>query len=420
MRRVLIISYHYPPMNAVASYRTKAYTDHFAKNSIHPTVVTHAWNDPEAKKTSKEEGDGFTIIRVPLTKQWHSKLHRTLSRSPLLSKSTTLIYNAIGLFDLHTLDSYYSIKKFLKSHLRKNHYDLVLSIFSPHYQVRLPYELNKQERIPYVIDFRDLWDNEVVSSGYYPSIEKRVRDTLIKFYWKKWLSKASFFTITSERWKAYINEFVDTPGFVVTNGYEDNLPGRIAGVRSLASCFEILFLGSLYPSQDLSLFFMGVKNFLLSTESAKFRVHFLGLNTSRRPGIIEELKSNIASEYLKISHKVRKEELPNYINRASLLFYPAFKTIPGWISAKVYDYIASRKNILVCPGDAGLVDDLVRVTQTGYTASTSEEVTHYIAEQYNHWLHQRAQWSGNEDEIKKYSRHAMSTKMASLIINYTS
>ena len=416
MIKALIISYHFLPMNAVASYRTKAYADYFIDHGIYPTVLTHFWNAATDDHLEDKQSNRFDIIRIPTTENYVTKLHTFFAKIPILSVLITLLYNALGLFELHTLHSYYAMKKYLLMHLNSHKYDIIVSVFSPSYQVRLPYEIYRKTGIPYVIDFRDLWDNRVVSPSYHPSAKERIRDSLVKFYWRKWLSKASFFTITSSKWREYISSFVTTGGFVLPNGYEKELFGQIPEQSHTSSYFEILFFGSLYPNQDLKPFFEGVRNFVDTVKPIKFCVHFLGLNTLRRPGVIDELKRNIDPGYLKISPKVDKAMLPEYINNASLLFYPAFNSIPGWVSAKVYDYIASRKNILVCPGDNGLVEKLVEETNSGYVAHTAEAVTKYISSQYEHWTkYGYLGWCGKIEEVEKHSREVMAQRMAELI-----
>ena len=70
MKRVLIISYFFPPGNFAGSYRIKAWADQLQKFGYYPIVVTRHWAENETDYTAissesailKEEYSNFTVF----------------------------------------------------------------------------------------------------------------------------------------------------------------------------------------------------------------------------------------------------------------------------------------------------------------------------------------------------------------------
>ena len=152
-------------------------------------------------------------------------------------------------------------------------YDVILGIFSPHHHVRLCYEIYEKFKIPYIIDFRDLWDNRIIHSRYKPNLKERIQDFLVAWYWQKWLSKGLFFTITSEPWKRKLANITEAKGFVITNGFEEK---EFPQLEQNSKVFRIVYIGSLYYQQNLDIFLEGVKNFTETYGPQRFscRVHW--------------------------------------------------------------------------------------------------------------------------------------------------
>jgi hypothetical protein len=47
MKKVLIISYYFPPYNGVPGWRPYSWSKHFHKSNIYPTVITRHWDGNE-------------------------------------------------------------------------------------------------------------------------------------------------------------------------------------------------------------------------------------------------------------------------------------------------------------------------------------------------------------------------------------
>ncbi|NRA10934.1 MAG: hypothetical protein HRT57_03140, partial [Crocinitomicaceae bacterium] len=97
MKKVLIISYFYPPANFVGGERTAAWAKHLADNDIYPIIITRQWNDNQKDLTDHvlendlqiEKFDHCEIIRLPFKKSLRDRLSKYPWLKPL-QKALTL------------------------------------------------------------------------------------------------------------------------------------------------------------------------------------------------------------------------------------------------------------------------------------------------------------------------------------------
>lgn len=420
MKKVLIISYHSLPLDTIASYRANAYLDHFHKYNIFPTLVTHIWERSQrieqewkihrcSDDVVYEKSDNYEVYKVP------KRLYKIYCwKKKLPSKLRTVIKWLQGDLDYNLEDSYFGLKQFLFSHLQIYNYDLVLAIFSPHNHLKLAFEINQKFGIPYVLDFRDLWDNRIMNKAYSPSFSEKVKNLVVHYWWEKWICQSKGIAITSEAWLQKMEVLFKKKGLVIENGFEEEI--LTICEQSIQNHFCIGFAGSLYPAQNIDIFIQGIKRFIQEEAPERFVVHFVGLNERNWPGIHEFIKSVIPDAYLKLTERVSKLKAVEILKSSQILFYPAFDSIEGWCSAKVYDYLAIGKNILVAPGDKGVVDEIIRKTGAGFVATDSFQAKEYIKKKYEEWCSSGfVSYNGNPNEIKKFSRGNQVKRMAEWI-----
>lgn len=425
MKRVLILSYHYPPMNAIASNRTFAYAEHFFKDGVYPTIVTHFWDDQVRDSVQVEEYKTHRVIRLPFMQRPISKLHVFMEGNKYLNKIAILLAWTRGHLDTISKlgDSYYTMKSFLFEHLKSESYDFSLGVFSPHYHLKLCFKINKKFGLPYIIDFRDLWANRVVMKAYNPTAIEKLQDIFTKHFWTRWLSKASFFTITSQPWLKYLNRFTDTQGHVITNGFEEKLYENKAFVNN--EKFTIVHTGSVYSHQKLRMFFDGFRKFRDMTGAKDFKVNFIGserklkrdqsgLNSfSNIQPFIDEFN---VGKFITATGRIPHKEIAFIQQNADLLLFPSFPDSRGTYSGKIFEYLGARRPILSFPMDNSVVDELLLSTNAGVIANSSEEICDILMLKYGQWSNSvKLDFAMDGILVDKYSRCSQVKKMTSLI-----
>jgi glycosyltransferase involved in cell wall biosynthesis len=381
-KRLLIISYHALPLEVVASYRTKGYCDYLSKYGVLPTLITHHWENQNVRnriyhdvddKVVYEKYDNYNIIRLP----------RPSENFNSSSSIKTLKHWLKGDFDIHLLNSYDVFKSFLFQHLQSQKYDGVLAIFSPHYHLKLAYEIYQKFKIPYVLDFRDLWDNQVITKSYRPSLKKRIQDFLIKYYWKRWLKKSLFFSTTSHKWTEYLKKLSNEKGFVFPNGHEI----EIVETPIKQAKFNLTYFGRFYPNQNLELIVEGINEFLKKVNPKNFKLQLIGIKKTSNFDGLQFITSRINTEYLEVVDYLPKEELMDFCKKeVTLFFLPSFFEDNGQFMVKLYDFIALGKPVLVAPRVNSDMEIVVKKTKSGAVLNSSESIALHLEEQYNYFL----------------------------------
>ena len=270
-----------------------------------------------------------------------------------------------------------------------------------------------------------LWDNRIIHLNYKPSLTELIQDKITQYYWKKWLSRALFFTITSQDWKGKISSFSRTPGYIIHNGFDPELFEGLETNNKIEKEFTIIHAGSLYEHQNIDIFLNGCVMFLDKVKPKDFKVKFIGTDRvtevrNSLSGYMYEPKAKILSvlneEYCEVTNRIPKKALAYEMKFCQLLYFPGLVESPGTHLGKIFDYLGSGKNILMVPDDYSVVGELIKETNTGFICNSSQDVCDQITQSYNEWKdigHLNCQ--GNQEAISKYTREFQVKKMAAYI-----
>ncbi|TVQ86141.1 MAG: hypothetical protein EA393_12595 [Bacteroidetes bacterium] len=430
MIKILILSYHYPPDNIIAARRAEAYARHLHKFGIYPTIITDrfekVWdkqgnwagykNHDIFEKPIIKEYDSHRVIRMPRIVTPLQRFQKIMERIPLLSPLFTFFMNLLGHFDMHLLAHNTNYKNYLRAHLKNHKYDLVVTLFSPYFPVRIAYTLHKEFKIPYVCDFRDHYDNKLLNPFYKPPFFRRITNKLKQNHIKTWLAKSGFLTAVSTTIADSLSKLSGVKGFEITNGFEPSYYQN--NYNETFNKFTISHVGTFYPEQDISVLINGVATFIKENEAEDFRLKFIGLKLMNQEQQ-DFIKQRIDSKYLELQGRVDYNQALSIMQKSHILFYPAWTLIKGIYSGKIFEYLGARRPILVSPGNKDLVEKLIGETSSGSIANTPQEVCTFITEKYNEWKQTgRVSYNGIEEEIMKYTRENQVKKMAELIHNF--
>lgn len=377
-KKVLIISYHALPFDVVASYRTKAYTDYFSEHNLQPTLITHRWEKNafgtwlfhnKRDDVIEEKTNNYRVIRLPRPKE---------AKSPNIF--FTVFHWLKGNFDLHLNKSYQIFKEYIFKHLETNNYDLVISIFSPHYHLKLAYEIKKKFHIPYILDFRDLWDNQMVTDSYSPSFKKKVQDKFLKYYWSQWLNNCLFFSTTSDKWLNFLQGISKSKGIKVRNGHEL----KRFHDSTATDKFRIAYFGRLYPYQELDLMIDGINKFISNNKSIKdFEILLIGIKNVGEFDGAAIFEKKINNKFLKKINYLPKAELLSLAKRkVNLFILPNLKEDNGSFFVKLFDYIALKKPVILAPANGSENDEIIKNTSSGLVSSSATEIAEFLSKSY--------------------------------------
>src|SRR5690606_6799353 len=268
--------------------------------------------------------------------------------------------------------------------------------------MKIAAEMKRRFGIPYVTDFRDLWDNRIVTPSYHPSFKKRFVDGVIRYWWTRWIREAVFFTTTGRLWLEFLERLTRKRGYVVRNGFEEEY---LTGTSSSAQVeFRIIHFGRLYPMQNHSVFVEGYKSFIEKVGKGPI-LEIIG-NKSRHGVEAEKILEGLPSgSWRKIPYQSKAVLLEYCRRHSSVLWLPGFYEDMGAIPVKVYDYLLLGKNILLAPRSGADLESIIIGSGAGVICNTPQEV-HAQLEQWYVLFQNGGQipYNGNPEVIQSYAR----------------
>ena len=416
MKKILILSYYFEPGNAVGAPRINSWANNFYESGLHPTVVTRQWKGNEMTwedclndnltPLKKEEAEHRTVYYLP----YQSTIPAVVKNNRAASKLYFLYRFAIGKFNAE-IDAYHCFKNFARHLLSTEKFDCILVSTPPFNLIRLAYELNKEFNIPYFVDFRDIWNNLVTSDTVKRTFKTVVFNSIEKFYFLKWLKKASRVYTVSSALKSEILPVFKGEIELITNGFEESKFKRVR--ESLPSKAEFVFssIGTIYERQDISIFIEGLKIFYNEVkQNNDFKINLIGLEAVKP--VAERLREELKGMNVLITAKLPREQALNYYSQSHLLFIPAWKNYKGIYTAKIFEYLGAGRNILAAPGDDDVIDTILNDTGAGSIANSVEEFVNILRTHYYEWKKKGSiDYHADAIKVSRYSREKQAKEL---------
>ncbi len=427
MNRVLVISYYFPPCNIVAAQRAKSFAENFKRHGLHPVIVTRHWTGDENSTAGYEsenldppeeiETEAYTLIKLPYRAQLDSRFHRAL----LKTRPTKLVlYAFLYLFGTinpkcNTFPAFYD---FLRGYLRDNPIDYILVTVFPMNTIKLGSRLAMEFNIPFIVDFRDLWDNSQLSANYRPALPERIQNFFYEFYLRRWLRKVRLISMVSEPLGDEIKKIApDVPRIVVTNGYESSLfGGPVSETIPPKHTFEFSVIGTLEPKLDLSILLEGLRLFLRDKDHSQIRLNFIGADVF--PEIGDILRKELPPEITVATGRIARDEAIRRMLRSHVLFHAGWHGYRGMASGKIYEYLGARRNVLIAPNDHDVMERMITETNAGKLADTPEQFAAIMNDWFEEWkANGTLRYRGDGSKIEAYTRENQAEKLAREILS---
>lgn len=419
MKKVLLITYYFDPGNAVATPRVMSWANEFHQYGIELTVVTRHFKGDEwhwldfIKETTEPvkviKNERFSVHYLP----YQSGKPALANRNKLYSKFYHFKTFLEGHFNTE-INAYKAFGNYCSELLKNNPHDLILVSAPPHNLVRLASELGKEFDLPFVVDFRDIWNN-LLTGKVEMNMRGRISNFIEEKYIGKWLNGASMVTTVSEALIEQVKRIYNGKCIELTNGYEMKLFSQVSNTNPPSDRFVFASIGTIYPIQNISIMIDGLKIFYDKLrDKSKFEVKFIGL------GAIESVAHQVTSELESfkplVTQKLSRKEVLRHYNDSHVLFIPAWSNHKGIYSTKIFEYIGSGRKILVAPGDNDVIDNLVRKSGRGYIANNAEEFATSLNEIYNLWLNGNYKVEHPAEWEQFYSREKQAALLANEIL----
>lgn len=372
MKKILIISTYYQPIQSVASNRINAFAKYLHQFGYNVTVLTCG----DVISSGDFMEDGIRVIRLYVGKSMWSAFD-TQNDSCRIIHYIKCFYNIfISNLSIDACGNW-TQKAILKARelMRENEYDYILSSVlpvGPHYVA-----LDLKERYPkikWIADMRDAI-SEPRSNTFFYKCKMRclVQRVVDKCDWLLAVSKPQLKLFRSYYKGSEKNKFHE-----IRNGFDYVfLPKKQKNKKAL---FSIIYAGNFYGARKPKNFFQALLN-VMEKENFSIEVRIIG---NKAPIDIPNRLRGIVKEETAVSYNNVCEEMRNA--DALLMVSPSYLE-KGIYTGKLFDYLGSGSPIIALVPPNDVAGQLIMKAKAGYVVANEDVIgiENVIKRAYSDW-----------------------------------
>lgn len=411
---VLVFAYYFPPMGLSGVQRVSKFMKYLPEMGWQPHVITAG---PTAYYAHDEslliDLEGRDII-----------IHRTEGKDPnslLKGQGTVKMPREFVRKFLRKMSDTFFIPDNKKAWARQalslarelvqqHQFDAIFVSGPPFSAMMAAATLSRETGIPLVVDYRDLWVGN--QFHFYPTLWHSSKHQQFE---RDVLAVSSRITVTNRRIKEHLiaryNFLRSDEVAIIPHGYD---PADFAGVSPFprsGAAFRLTYAGIFYDVVTPIPFFKAVKKVRAEHPSIQLDLQFVGLlrdeyrKAARRLGLEDIITDHGYCEHHdSVRHLLSSDALWMMVGNT--------RNADTISSAKLYEYMATRKPLLVSVPDGTLRKDAQRYGAAWITNPDDvDAIATSIVEMYNAWKQGR-QPIPSEDVIRSHDRRQLTETLA--------
>ena len=431
MKRVLIITYYWPPSGGSGVQRWLKMSKYLPENGWQPVIYTtegaeYPIVDPSLEKDVAPEVE---VIRRPIFEPYAfykkflgMKKEETVKMGFIQEKEKKKSWKEdLSLWirgNLFIPDARrWWVKpsvRYLKSYLKDHPVDAIISTGPPHSMHLIAMKLKEALGIPWIADFRDPW----TEIDYYDELHlTRWADRKHHRLEREVLSKADKVVTVAPDGARRLGRLGNRNVGVIYNGFDRNDDAQTP--ISLPESFTITYLGVLSKIQNPKNLWQVLGE--LVKEDEKF-------NKDLKINIIGQIDNSVSQsieEQGLAQHVIYSPYIPHdqvsAVHRSStllllLLMPDSEPRAKGLLTGKLFEYLASGRPILCIGPEDGDAARILKETQAGVTVrfEDRERMKETIKGLYQKYLEEGLPSNENK-KVEKYSREALAGEYRRLL-----
>ncbi|HRW69748.1 glycosyltransferase family 4 protein [Lentimicrobium sp.] len=431
MRKVLVISYYWPPSGGAGVQRWLKFVKYLRHYGWEPVVYTPENPEPPSfdDSLSREVPEDITVIKQPIWEPYdfYRKLigARKDERINAGFLSETRKPGSAHKFSVWLRGNFFipdarkfwirPSVKFLTKFLKDHPVDALISTGPPHSMHMIALGVKKKTGLPWLADFRDPWTNidfydQLMLSRFADHKHRRMEQQVIKH--------ADRLVTVSRSWETDFKRLGASRTEVITNGYD---PADFPEIPVLLpESFTITHIGSLNRDRNPD-FLWKVLGEMVETDDAfrrKLQIRFVGKTDI---SVFESLEHYRLREYA-----VKTDYLPHgealKVSATSAVLLLLINNTPnamGIIPGKVFEYLASRRPVLCIGPPEGDSAGIIRETRAGEIVDFGDEKSLKMAIDGLFESYQQRKLPVPKDSINKFSRKSLTGDIARILNEIT-
>lgn len=420
-KKVLIITYYFPPRPSVASLRLKGLAKYLPEFGWEPVILTAALPGVPDQRFKVIEtnypGDITAILKKRLglypDKRFQEQigiLSKATGRKRFFTNKLVTIVRELFIYPDDQKKWYpFAIRTGMKIVMKEN-FDAIISSSAPVTTHLVAKYLKENYNIPWLADFRDLWtQNYNYQYGFLRKwFEKKLEvNTILQANALVTVSKplASKLRILHSR----------KPIFTIMNGFDlDEINEAPINNKK----FTITYTGNLYyGKQDPELLLKAIRE--LTDESIvklnDVRINFYG---PTQYWLSQKIKKYDLDKIVKQHGTVPREIALKSQRESQILLILGWNDPKerGTYSGKIFEYLAAKRPVLAIGEYKGVLNKLLEETNAGYCFSNIKPLKYFITRCYKEYkMKGEVQYYGKISQIKKYSHYEMAKNFANVL-----
>ncbi len=431
MKRVLIITYYWPPSAGSGVQRWLKMSKYLHEFGWQPVIFTPSNPDFHIKDESllKDIPDKAEIVKIPIwepygiyrmltgTKPEESNFGMT-NEGGDLSWSKKLSYWVRGNIFIPDPRITWRSKSisFLKKYLSENPVDAFVTTGPPHSMHLIGLGVKKHfPDLKWVADFRDPWSTFDVHNSFLSETGKRKNEGLEK----EVLEKADWLVMTSNNTPGEFPPLDKSKLKIITNGFDSDDFKNFKDTSDNKGKFKIYHTGLLNTIRNPVNLWKALTELCNENKSFEEKLH-LEIIGNVEPAIVDFLNNHTTlSNKVNFTKWIKHDELLNRYESANLLLLivnqsrNAISQLPG----KLFEYLALKKPLFaLCPEGSSLAE-AVKESGVGHAIdfSKKEEMKVALLDLFQKF---ESNHSSNKSEpnIEKYSRKYLTNRLVKEIL----
>lgn len=433
MKKVLIITYYWPPSGGAGVQRILKFVKYLPESGILPYVVTVDENKasyPVNDYTLQNDVPGqVNIYRTDTSEpfDFYSKLlgrksiptgFSNESNPGVIQKISRFIRGNFFIPDARRGWIKYAFEESRKI-IEREKIDTVVTTSPPHSAQLAGLMLKDKLGIRWIADLRDPWTDIYYYNEF--SHMQFAKKLDLKFE-REVLERADkIVTVSNELKKIFSgkSKLIDEKKiYVIPNGYdEDDFETAKNIYENKYGDFVITYTGTLADSYNPEIFFNALKKTAGKFPETNFKIRFIGNPAAT---VIESAKKIFTGKHLEVIPTVPHTDSIKYLNESSalLLVIPEIKNDKAILTGKLFEYLASKKPIICIGPEDGDASAVINECQAGKTFDRTNEagLSDYLEQLVVKW--KAGNGIDNENNTyKNYSRKNQTKKLAQIILS---
>jgi glycosyltransferase involved in cell wall biosynthesis len=426
VKKVLIITYYWPPAGGPGVQRWLKFVKYLPDFGIEPIVYCPDNPNYPFTDTSlvSDINSDLTVLKTPISEPY--KWAQLFSKSKTANLSKGLISNQKKQSILEKLllfvrgnffipDARISWVRpsisFLSDYILTHQIDTIITTGPPHSLHLIGLQLKQKNSIKWVADFRDPW----TQIGYHKKLK------LSSFAQKKHkrleaavLQTADELLVTSLKTKTLFSELTSTPISVLTNGFDF----EISSGTPLDSKFTLSHIGSLFEGRNPSVLWKVLSGLIKESEdfAKTFQLNLIGSVSTE---VLDTLCSYGLENYISNLGYVSHNDVLEYQRKTQLLLLieEDSKETEYIIPGKLFEYMASKRPIIAIGPESSDVQAILNQTYSGTYFRYDEAVALRKLLLQHFEAYKDQQLKVDSKGLDAYSRKSLTQQLAHKLLN---